>query len=92
MNPVDGWAADLQRFTEFLRDNPSGNELKRRRTHVKFMTDLGGELATASAQVGITPEQMSDWCLNNSEGGVSRMPALGLFGEVLREKLSISST
>ncbi|QRP42922.1 hypothetical protein [Amycolatopsis sp. FDAARGOS 1241] len=91
MKPVDGWTADLQRFTEFLRDNPSGSELKRRRTHVKFLADLGGELAAASAQVGITPEQMSDWYLDHSEGDVSHMPALGLFREVLHEKLSNGS-
>ncbi|MGK3206808.1 hypothetical protein [Amycolatopsis sp. MEPSY49] len=88
MNPVLSWAADLQRLGDFLRDNPTGKELKRRRTHAKFMADAGPELAVAAAQSGLTTEEMSSWYLDHSEEDVSLMPALGLFREVLHEKLS----
>lgn len=88
MTPVPGWAADLQQFAAFLRDNPTGKEVKRRRTHAKFIADLGLELPEAAYRAGITPAEMSDWALNYSEEDLPGMPALSLFREVLHEKLS----
>ncbi|MGV9293894.1 hypothetical protein [Amycolatopsis sp. NPDC003676] len=88
MNPVPGWAAGFQQFTDFLKDNPSSKEMKRGRTHAKFMDDTRGELAAAAIEVGVTAEEFSEWYLDHSEDDVSRMPALGLFREVLHEKLS----
>jgi hypothetical protein len=46
------------------------------------------ELANAAHRAGITPEQMSDWTLNHSERDLRDMPALGVYREVLHEKLS----
>ncbi|MFG1879349.1 hypothetical protein ACGFIV_31365 [Sphaerisporangium sp. NPDC049003] len=88
MAPAPGWAASLQQFAEFLRDNPTGKEMKRRRTHAKFLADLGRELPEEAHRAGITPDEMSDWALNHSEEGLPSMPTLGLFREVLHEKLS----
>ncbi len=82
-----GWVDELQRFASFLRDNPTGKELKRRRTHAKFIVDLGRELPEEACRAGVTPEQMSDWTLNHSEEDLPGMPALGLFREILHEKL-----
>jgi hypothetical protein len=88
MTPVPGWAAGLQQFAAFLRDNPTGKEMKRRRTHAKFIADLGQELPDAAYRAGITPADMSDWGRNYSEEDLPGMPTLGLFREVLHEKLS----
>jgi hypothetical protein len=87
INPVAAWVASHQGFADFLHNNPSEKELKRRRTHAKFMADTRGEIATAAARSGITPENLSTWLLEHSEEDVSRMPALGAFREVLHEKL-----
>ncbi|MCA1706987.1 MAG: hypothetical protein LC808_28470 [Actinobacteria bacterium] len=87
MESAPGWAAEFQRFARFLADNPTGPEMKRRRTHAKFIADLGRELAEEAHRVGITPEQMRDWTLQQSEDDLRQMPALGLFREVLHEKL-----
>lgn len=88
MTPVPGWAAGLQEFAAFLWDNPTGKEIKRRRTHAKFVADLGRELPEEAHRAGITPVEMTDWVLNHSEEDLPGMPALGLFREVLHEKLS----
>jgi hypothetical protein len=88
MTPVPGWAAGLQQFAEFLRDNPTGKEVKRRRTYAKYIADLGRELPEAAYCAGITPADMSDWVRNYSEQDLLGMPTLGLFREVLHEKLS----
>ncbi len=82
-----GWAADFQCFATFLAENPTGPEMKRRRTYAKFIADLGRELPEEAHRAGITPEQMSDWTLRHGEDDVRQMPALGLFREVLHEKL-----
>ncbi len=88
MPPVPGWADEFQRFAGFLQDNPTGKEMKRRRTHARFIADLERELAEAAQRATITPEEMSDWRLNYSDEDLRYMPALGLFREVLHEKLS----
>jgi hypothetical protein len=83
----NGWRLEFQSFAKFLSDNPTGVDMKRQRTHAKFMADLGMELAKAAHGVGISPQQMSDWALNCSDGDLHQMPALGIFREVLHEKL-----
>ena len=62
--------------------------MKRRRTWAKFVADLGMELPRAAQSAGITPEEMSDWTRNHSERDVQEMPTLGVYREVLHEKLS----
>ncbi|WP_027940570.1 hypothetical protein [Amycolatopsis taiwanensis] len=53
--PQPGWTRSFQEFADFLRNNPTDREVKRRRTHITFIADL---------------------------------PSLGIFREVLHEKLS----
>jgi hypothetical protein len=84
---ASGWANELQRFAEFLASNPTGKEMLRRRTHAKFVADLGRELPEEACRAGVSPEDMSDWTLQHSEADLVQMPALGLFREVLHEKL-----
>jgi hypothetical protein len=46
------------------------------------------ELPKAAHSAGITPQEMSDWTRNHSERDVHDMPALGLYRELLHEKLA----
>lgn len=85
LNP--GWARQFQQFAEFLRDNPTGDEMKRRRTFLRFFDDLGAELARAAVSARLTPHQMSDWSRSHCEQALETMPALGLYREVIHEKL-----
>jgi hypothetical protein len=86
LNP--GWAMQFQRFADFLRDNPTSVEMKRRRTFLRFFDDLGSELASAAISAQVTPQQMSDWSRNHCEQDLYDMPALGVYREVIHEKLS----
>lgn len=88
ISPVPGWAAGLQQCSAFLQNNSTGKEMKRQRTHTKFIADLGRELPEEAHRAGISPEEMSDWTLNHSEEDLPGMPMLALFREVLHEKLS----
>lgn len=89
MDSVAGWVNGFQTFAAFLRDNPTGPEIRRQRTHHRFIADLVKELAEASWRAGITHEEnLSDWLTNRSEASIRELPALGLFREVLHEKLS----
>lgn len=87
MGPVSGWARQLERFGKFLAVNPTGPEVKRRRTHAKFIADLGRELPEEAHRARVTPEQMSDWTLHHSETDLRGLAVLGLYREVLHEKL-----
>ncbi|WP_283134598.1 hypothetical protein [Rhizohabitans arisaemae] len=86
--PSSGWAVGLQQFATFLRNNPTGKEVKRKRTHARFIADLGLEFPEEAHRADVTPAEMSDWVLNHSEKDLPTMPTLGLFREVLHEKLS----
>lgn len=89
--PSAGWTTGFQQFAGFLATDPTERELRRRRTHLKFIADLAPEIAYEAHRAGITPEQLSEWVLGRSEVEVLTMPCLGLFREVLHEKLSDSS-
>jgi hypothetical protein len=86
IDPQPGWAAQFAHFAAFLQRDPTGIEMKRKRTTAKFLADLRVEIAEAAHQSGISQEQMSDWFLNH-HGDVDDMEALGLYREVLHEKL-----
>jgi hypothetical protein len=88
MPPGAGWTASLQQFAAFLRDNPTGKEMKRRRINAWFIADLIRELPEEAYHAGVTPAEMSDWVLHHSEEDLPCMPSLGIFREVLYEKLS----
>ncbi|GAB3236487.1 hypothetical protein GCM10027447_34890 [Glycomyces halotolerans] len=87
-HPVDGWVQSLQSFADFLRDNPRGRELLRQRTWAKFFSDFSKDLTEESWRIGITPAKMSEWTMQHAEADVCQMPSLGLFREVIHEKLS----
>jgi hypothetical protein len=88
MTLVPGWAIGMQNFASFLAANPTGPELKRRRTHAKLIADLGNEIPDEAHAAGLTPEQMSEWTLNRSEADIRDMPSLGVYRELFHEKVS----
>lgn len=62
VEPNAGWTAEFQRFAGFLASDPTGREMRRRRTHAKFIVDLGLEIAEeahrrhhAKAAIGLGP-------------------------------------
>ena len=88
MLPPSRWVAEFQNFATFLQGNQVGKELKRRRTYAKFIADLGSELANGASLAGASVDELTDWTLNCGEEDLKSMPALGLYREVIHEKLS----
>jgi hypothetical protein len=86
-NPVAGWPMQFEKFARFLAADPVGPEMKRRRTHLRFVADLVAELAQAAYATRVTTDQMSTWLLERSEADTRDMPSLGLYREVMHEKL-----
>lgn len=87
MPPSSQWAKEMQRFAKFLAEDRTGREMRRRRTHAKFIADLGRELPEEARRAGVTPEELTEWATQHSEADLRAMPALGLFREVMHEKL-----
>lgn len=87
MGESPGWVDKLQRFTGWMACEPRDPGRRRQRTNLMFITDLGRELAEEAHRAGITPEEMSEWTRHCSDTDISELPSLGLFREVLHEKL-----
>jgi hypothetical protein len=87
MGESPGWVETLQQFTDWLAQEPRDRYLRRQRTNLLFITDLSRELPEEALRAGITPDQMSDWTRQRSDTDFAALPSLGLFREVLREKL-----
>lgn len=90
--PSSGWADRLQGFTNWLASEPRDPHRRRQRTNAFFLSDFGMELPEEASRAGISPEQLSEWMLSHSDSDVKRLPSLGLFREVLREKILNSTT
>jgi len=89
--PVDTspkWVEGFQRIGTYMRDHPTGPERRRKATWAKFLTDMTVETAVEAAQTQITVEQHREWWFNHAEQDLRDMPCLGLFREVIHEKLS----
>lgn len=85
---IPGWVRSFQQFADFLGQNPPGKELKRRRTLARFVADLDSELCEAARGAGVSQADVSDWIRSHCENDIRKLPALGLFREVVHEKLS----
>lgn len=92
MNDVPGWAAKMQRFTDWMTDESRQREQRRASTDVMFLADTAIERAEAATRAGISVEQFSDWTLHRAGTSTSSMPSLGLYREMLNDKLVTHST
>lgn len=87
MGESPGWVESLQQFTDWLAQEPRDPHLRRLRTNLLFITDLSRELPEEALRAGITTAEMSEWTRQHSDIDIAAVPSLGLFREVLREKL-----
>ncbi|MFE2958404.1 hypothetical protein [Nocardia tengchongensis] len=87
-NPDSGWVARNQKFTDWLGAQENcGRELIRKRTFAFFLADTHKEVAIAAHDADVPTEQVSSWVSSRMETEVSKMPSLGLFREILHDKL-----
>lgn len=85
MNPSSGWVERNQRFTDWLAGEKYRSSQQRRQSiDAFFVADIQTEIAEEAFRSGITPDEMSQWVLNERNGQVAVMPCLGLFRETLQ--------
>jgi hypothetical protein len=81
------WAGICQRFSDWLDGEQSRDRHQKRASIDAFLlSDLSHEIAEEAMAVGATPQQMSTWVQDGFGSSVSRMPATGLFREMLHER------
>lgn len=88
LGDVSGWVEGLDRFTAWLASKPADlGHLRRSGTKTFFLADLSTEIPEEACAAGLTANEMSDWTLNRSDADFAAMPMLGLFREVMGDKL-----
>ena len=85
--PVPGWAQNLQRLNDWLAAEPRDRRQRRERTRVIFLADMPHELAAAAHQVGLSEIQLREWLDGWTDEAIAELPSLGIFRELMHEKL-----
>ncbi|NUW44862.1 hypothetical protein [Nonomuraea rhodomycinica] len=84
--PDTGWTQANQAFSDWLDGQNLDANQKRKAIDAFFLNDLVGEIAEESFAAGISTSQLSDWISSNSIKEIARMPALGIFREMLHNR------
>lgn len=88
LQPLDvpGWSQRLQRITVGLRPVRDAN-VRRRATLSAYRADVLHEVLDAGRRLGLSNAQSEAWIAQLDEVQVSELPSLGLYRELLHEKL-----
>ncbi len=92
LESVPGWADRLQRVTRQLADEKPDANRRRVVSLETFRHDLPHELAAAASELGVSAEDAADWLTTLTEETIASMPSLGIFRELLHEKLADPGT
>jgi hypothetical protein len=92
LESVPGWADRLQRVTRQLADEKPDAKRRRAVSLETFLHDLPHELAVAAYELGVSAEDAADWLMASTEETIASMPSLGIFRELLHEKLADPGT
>lgn len=84
------WAASFQELAQYIPSNPKAKARLRDLSRIRFVTDMGTDVAKAASLVGLTAEQFGEWLSNQAESDFHRAPALSRIREVLHLRLSNS--
>ena len=83
--PDAGWAQANQRFSDWLDGEARNSQQKRKSIDVLFLKDLSKEIAEEAHAAGTTIEQVRSW-LQRATDDIRRLPATGLFREMLHDR------
>lgn len=92
LESVPGWADRLQRVTRELADEKPDANRRRVVSLETFRHDLPHELAPAAYELGVSAEDAAEWLTALTEETIASMPSLGIFRELLHEKLADPGT
>lgn len=83
---LTGWVERQQQMSGWLAERVSDRAAADRSVDAFFVDDTIYEIARAASAVGISHSQLMAWLQHQLPGDVPKMPSLGLFREVLRER------
>ena len=84
---VPGWGERLTALTGWIDGESRDPGQRRQRTRAIFLEDLSPEIASAAVLAGITRDDVLQWAAECDEGVIEHLPSLGVFRELLHEKL-----
>jgi len=87
LEEVPEWIERVSRLTAGVANGPRDPQRRRQLTNALFLQDVGPELATEASRAGLSQPAFRTWLLTQSDEDINRMPALGIYREVFREKL-----
>jgi len=82
------WASSFQELAQYIPSNPKAKARTRDITRIRFVTEMGNDLAQAARLAGLTPEQFDEWLSNQSETDFHHAPALARTREVMHLRVS----
>jgi hypothetical protein len=87
LESVPGWADRLQQITRGIEAVGASTTRRRAASLDAFRADLPHELAAATAELNIDVADVADWLATIAEREVASMPSLGIYRELLHERL-----
>jgi hypothetical protein len=84
--PEPGWAAANQRFSDCLDDAVRDSQQKRKAIDAFFLLDLVSEIEEEAHAAGMPLEQLGTWFLKHAGEDIRKLPATGLFREMLHDR------
>jgi hypothetical protein len=90
---LDGWVKRVRDFSEWLAgETQRSKEQRRRSAYVFAFADTTTEVAKAAIDVGVTPEQMSEWSKGTWDKIAIGAPGISLFRSAMVDKMLAGST
>lgn len=86
MGSTDAWVRANQGFTEWLSGQAREKQQKRMSIDAWLLADLQQDIAEEAQAAGLNPVQMSQWIRGGFGEHVSRLPAIGLYRELVHSK------
>jgi hypothetical protein len=84
---AERWAAGFPSLAHHMRQHQTSAEHARINARARLIADLGDETAMAARRAGLSPEQYSQWLLDELPHHLRDMPYVGRLYEVLYQRL-----
>ncbi len=88
VNLAAKWAQSFGSLANERRNNPKAKARSREATKVRFIIDLGTDLAGAAKESGASPDDFLRWMQQKAEADFSLLPGVARLREVLHLRIS----
>ncbi|MFF0729733.1 hypothetical protein [Streptomyces sp. NPDC004134] len=84
--PDAGWAANNQRFSDWLDEQPLDSQQKRKSIDALLASDLQREIAEEAHGAGFPLSEFEQWLKKRPMNDIGSLPAVGLYREMLHHR------